>query len=681
MRAIFVVMMTVLLLLCMSGVQATDSGHVNFNQGITVKNVLDPAPSLWLKTNDGSGTTVVDSSLYGNNGTIAGAGSMTWQVAQGKVTDCLEINTTVGSYIRVEDSATLSSESLSVCFWMKSSSGIEQNMYVEKSDEYKASFNSSGRPLLLLTDAATGGWKQWVASGTTNVYDGNWNHILFTYHVGDSLPLLYINGAQNSMVLDTSGGTFNTVSGTANYLKILSSQSSVFWIDDIRFYRGAIGSLAVKRIYNNGNGTETPHPNVSAADPVWLRDCTDAPFISTDSDGALKKKSSVTLTSEVSGILPLANGGTGANITASNGGIFYSTGSVGALLSGTATAGKILSSGASSAPSWSVPTFPVSSATAGKVIRSDGTNWIASTSTWPEVSGIGKIIRASAYNGVSTWSNSTSTFADTYAQNDILYAGTANTITGLTASASKILVTNGSSVPGWATDLPTAVTIGSGYIYRASGTDVAVADGGTGRSSWTQYLIPYASTTTALSQIAIGTSGQPLVSAGAGSAPAFSSSLSAITITNASAGTGASPGNPCSFIVPKTTNIDVNPTLGIYGSGVYTTNNTPTTILTAAIGTGYSVQLFGFVNAVNYDDPSVYASYTFSSAFGNPTGTAACQNLTLLYTSENAGHTGWNVTGTASGANGLVQVTGENSHNIKWNVIFFYTVVGTGSGT
>lgn len=56
--------------------------------------------------------------------------------------------------------------------------------------------------------------------------------------------------------------------------------------------------------------------------------------------------------------ISLANGGTGAALTASNGGIFYSTASVGAILAGTATAGLFLKSGASGAPSWS-SNFPL----------------------------------------------------------------------------------------------------------------------------------------------------------------------------------------------------------------------------------------------------------------------------------------------------------------------------------
>ena len=59
--------------------------------------------------------------------------------------------------------------------------------------------------------------------------------------------------------------------------------------------------------------------------------------------------------SQFSASLPisLANGGTGAALVASNGGIFYSGASAGAILSGTATAGLALLSGANTTPTWS----------------------------------------------------------------------------------------------------------------------------------------------------------------------------------------------------------------------------------------------------------------------------------------------------------------------------------------
>lgn len=56
-------------------------------------------------------------------------------------------------------------------------------------------------------------------------------------------------------------------------------------------------------------------------------------------------------------LVPLNKGGLNANLTASNGGIFYSTSTAGAILAGTATAGKVLQSGSSALPYLSLPDF------------------------------------------------------------------------------------------------------------------------------------------------------------------------------------------------------------------------------------------------------------------------------------------------------------------------------------
>jgi hypothetical protein len=96
--------------------------------------------------------------------------------------------------------------------------------------------------------------------------------------------------------------------------------------------------------------------------------------------------SAVDLAADVTGIAPLANGGTNANLSASNGGIVYSGSSAFAVLSGTATAGQVLRSGASAAPSWSTATYPATAGTSGNILTSDGTNW---TSTVPTGTFIG----------------------------------------------------------------------------------------------------------------------------------------------------------------------------------------------------------------------------------------------------------------------------------------------------
>ncbi len=168
-----------------------------------------------------------------------------------------------------------------------------------------------------------------------------------------------------------------------------------------------------------------------------------------------------------SGTLSLARGGTAASLTADNGGIVYSTASTLAILASTATAGKVLQSGSSAAPAWSTPTYPSASGTAGKILRSDGTNNVYSTST----------------------------FADTYTASNLLYSNGANTVTGLATANSASLVTNSSGVPAWsstltdgqliigstgATPVAASLTAGSGVTITPGAGTITIAATGSG---------------------------------------------------------------------------------------------------------------------------------------------------------------------------------------------------------
>lgn len=74
-------------------------------------------------------------------------------------------------------------------------------------------------------------------------------------------------------------------------------------------------------------------------------------------------------------IIGLAYGGSNANLTASNGGMVYSTGSALAILAGTAIAGLALVSGASTTPSWFAPTAgSVLFAGTGGILQQDNSN-------------------------------------------------------------------------------------------------------------------------------------------------------------------------------------------------------------------------------------------------------------------------------------------------------------------
>ena len=181
-------------------------------------------------------------------------------------------------------------------------------------------------------------------------------------------------------------------------------------------------------------------------------------------------------------IVDLAHGGTNANLTASNGGIFYSTASAGAILAGTATASQVLLSGASTTPAWSTAVYPSAVATAGKQLRSDGsTGWVASTIVWGNALTANNLLYASSTNtqgqlasanngtlvtsatgvpsilaGPGTTGNilqsnasaapsfSTATYPSTTTSQQILYSTAANTVGELTTANSKFPATNAS---------------------------------------------------------------------------------------------------------------------------------------------------------------------------------------------------------------------------------------------
>lgn len=137
-----------------------------------------------------------------------------------------------------------------------------------------------------------------------------------------------------------------------------------------------------------------------------------ANYALTTNGSGVSSWSQISLTAGVTGTLPLANGGTNANLTASNGGIVYSGASAFAVLAGTATAGQMLRSGASGAPSWSTATFPSTATSTGTILRADGTNWVATTATYPTTTTSGQILYSTATNTVGgsstlTWNGST----------------------------------------------------------------------------------------------------------------------------------------------------------------------------------------------------------------------------------------------------------------------------------
>lgn len=107
--------------------------------------------------------------------------------------------------------------------------------------------------------------------------------------------------------------------------------------------------------------------------------------------------------------------------TANNGVLITSNTGVPSILAGPGTTGNILQSNAAAAPSFSTATYPSVATGTGTLLRADGTNWTATTSTYP----------------------------DTNAINTLLYASAANVMSALATANNGTLITSATGVPSW----------------------------------------------------------------------------------------------------------------------------------------------------------------------------------------------------------------------------------------
>lgn len=200
------------------------------------------------------------------------------------------------------------------------------------------------------------------------------------------------------------------------------------------------------------------------------------------------------------GQLSLTRGGTNASLTASNGGIIYSTATEMAVLAGTATAGQILRSGSNAAPSWSTATYPATAGASGNVLISNGTNYISSTSLWPNTVGAsGKVVISDGTSNVystPTFPNASATSGKFIISDGTNWIASTPTIPNTAGTSGKILVSDGTNFISSTPTFPNASAtlnkiiksdgtnwVASTETYAAPGTsgNVMTSDG----TNWT----------------------------------------------------------------------------------------------------------------------------------------------------------------------------------------------------
>ena len=368
----------------------------------------------------------------------------------------------------------------------------------------------------------------------------------------EGFPFYIVNNSSGNVTVQSSGG--NTVqvmaANTSLYLTCIlnSGVTAASWNGEYAFNGGSGSGTVNSATINDLAYYATAGTAVSGLATV------NSAVLTTSSGGV------PTWSTELS----LALGGTNANLTASNGGIFYSTASAGAILAGTATAGQLLTSGASTTPAWTTTTYPATNAI-NTLLYASGINTMAALATANSgvlvtsaggVPSIGTTLPIGVQTNITelgtvtvgTWTASIiglpygGTNANLTASNGgIVYSSaSAMAILSGTATAHQLLLSGASAAPVWSTTTyPTTNAVNTLLYASSANTMAALATANSSVLSTSSAGVPTFIGPLTNGQLVVGSTGATPVAATLTAGANISVTNAAGSITIASTGSAS----------------------------------------------------------------------------------------------------------------------------------------------
>jgi hypothetical protein len=195
----------------------------------------------WWMLDEGSGTTVHDSSGSGNDGTFSGDP----QWVAGKVAGALEFDG--GDYVDVPGVADINPESITLATWVYfnevDSAVMERQDYLSRGDDYAFSLHewAADQKIWAIVTSA-GDWS--VIGGQTVVEPYTWYHTALTYDADTQMLILYLDGEVDGE-LSVPSGLEHRLGGSLT-IGTYSGRDLLGRLDDIKIWDEALSQVEIK---------------------------------------------------------------------------------------------------------------------------------------------------------------------------------------------------------------------------------------------------------------------------------------------------------------------------------------------------------------------------------------------------------------------------------------------------
>ncbi|KXK30711.1 MAG: hypothetical protein UZ01_01223 [Candidatus Brocadia sinica] len=237
--------------------KATDNkGATTTSDAVNVTVFTDGMVSYY-KFDEGNGTIALDSSIYGNNGTINGA---TWTT--GKSEGALSFDG-IDDFVSVP---RMNHDEISIAAWFYKNAkdamnidgvfgGYRWNSDVQLQEGFDVRFNKADPnklQFILVTQDGNGNRTQKTAIKDLVNSVGSWYHVVGTYNKATGKQKLYVNGQPVDTQNHPAGNTVVPLTYFTNMKIGISGNNGYFngKIDDVRLYNQALNDQEVQDMYN-----------------------------------------------------------------------------------------------------------------------------------------------------------------------------------------------------------------------------------------------------------------------------------------------------------------------------------------------------------------------------------------------------------------------------------------------